>query len=124
MRFLAQGPPGSLCRSGLTLRRPALLCGSNMGVDICLAHLASPGPCDGVACPGIFDVALVGVSWHSGRTNFLLVIDINSVRRSLLQQNSLLIIPSNYADPCAAIAITAMRGMHACRRVIPRRSFH
>jgi len=57
--------------------------------------------------------ALVGVSWLSGRTNFLLVIDINSVLCSLPQQNSLPIIPSNYADPCAAIAITAMRG-HAC----------
>ena len=113
-----------MCCSGLTLRRPALLCGSNMGVDISLACLAGPGPSDGVARPGILDVALVGVSWLSGRTNFLLVIDINSVRRSLPQQNSLLIIPSSYADPCAAIAITAMRGMHACRRVIPRRSFH
>ena len=113
-----------MCCSGLTLRRPALLCGSNMGVDIILARLAGPGPSDGVARPGILDVVLVGVSWLSGRTNFLLVIDINSVRRSLPQQNSLLIIPSSYADPCAAIAITAMRGMHACRRVIPRRSFH
>ena len=95
-----------------------------MGVDIILARLAGPGPSDGVERPGILDVVLVGVSWLSGRTNFLLDIDINSVRRSLPQQNSLLIIPSKYADPCAANAITAMRGIHACRRVIPRRSFH